>query len=1282
MSGTSLLLSGGTHTLNEGPFCVVENLENVSIRGRRDSSTAIYCDSSNEIRRGIMFLNITNLSITDVTITNCGEEIPDRLSGYIDETFTYLGPRQRGALILVHCTNVILENVVVDKSFGFSILALTPLGETVVENLLLSNTNQHSSIDCVAPTERYDMYCAGSGAVFLYADTNPTNGAVMQDEPTSLTITNSTFINNTNLIPVDQLIELISILGVGFETQPITLFGSSGLAVFFGQRNFFVDAKIINTAIISCRGNVGTMTILHYNTVRMSHVLLDGVVVADNHVGFPLDLSRGGGLLILVTIFVDALSTFPSFSNDIYDIMEITRSTFARNSAYNGGGIMFYTTPQNVSDIRLVLTDTTFVENVAQFGAALNFFQFQFSTSQSVVYIYMEDIVAVNNTYFNANVSRNSPENSAVFLVSHGANITLVGSDEKGSLFLDNDISVLGTVGTSIILRGNISFIGNRGYVGGAISLLDTSILYIHNSSSVNFVQNSAFTRGGAIYSNTLGSAVTETCAIQFYSETRISLSLEELQFLDIYVLFSNNSARVAGNSVFANPLYNCFFLPLTSIDIVETLMEQGILVYREVFQFVNSVGNGLAELNSEQEEICICKNGTFVAGDCGNTRFHQLDREVLPGETFVVFLDPIDSAGIPVASLLYSELSTDSSAAVELGPSQLVRSLPGTSKCIAVKFTIFAPENSMVHLNLFATVGGPKASIEVNITSCPPGFTLGNSDGRQQCMCSDFVLNTLHSTCNLTSYTVARPENYWLGTTTENGSEVLQFISTCPIDYCRDDITDVDLQVPDQICVSGRTGTLCGACKDELSAIFGPAECRDCSNAWLATLLLYAVAGVLMVLVAFLLDLTITHGTITGVFFYANIVRVNSNIFFRAGRDGFLFFCLSWLNLEVGFPLCFYDGMSESAKLGLQYVFPAYIILILSVIVFLSQRSLIMQRILSQFDGTHALVSIFYISFLKLLRSVIDTVTLVTIVTENRDNTFVWFFDGTQRITSAVTVSLIIIGFLTLFTFILPYVILVTFSTHIQRLANSPRLNAYFDASLAPYKDNFRYWFGARLILTCVLYLTIANRGTDNPTLTLTLQISFLVGFAILQAFLQPFKKLGMAILDMSFMINLIALTIGTSYTVQAENRNDDQNILVNFSITVTLITYVGIVFYHAAIRLYRYEIIKRKTDQFVEKVKNLYESRKRNVKEIAGREQVDVKEEEGGEGAPQGVKYLNAPNRNGSKKSPTSSCISLHDMTPAPDDAKEHLSSSQLREPVLDFLDVPELVSNRRTA
>ena len=177
-------------------------------------------------------------------------------------------------------------------------------------------------------------------------------------------------------------------------------------------------------------------------------------------------------------------------------------------------------------------------------------------------------------------------------------------------------------------------------------------------------------------------------------------------------------------------------------------------------------------------------------------------------------------------------------------------------------------------------------------MTRCPPGFIISKTEDEcNQCVCSEFVTSDIQSTCDVERYTVKRPGNSWLGTIQKNGTLQLAYAPMCPINYCNDEVTDVDLSIPYQLCMSGSTGILCGACKDGLSSIFGSADCKKCTNSWLAMILIFAVLGPLLVTLLFLLNLTVTQDTINGLIFYDNAMSVNGNIFFRKSRQGFLLY-------------------------------------------------------------------------------------------------------------------------------------------------------------------------------------------------------------------------------------------------------------------------------------------------------------------------------------------------------------------------------------------------------
>ena len=106
-----------------------------------------------------------------------------------------------------------------------------------------------------------------------------------------------------------------------------------------------------------------------------------------------------------------------------------------------------------------------------------------------------------------------------------------------------------------------------------------------------------------------------------------------------------------------------------------------------------------------------------------------------------------------------------------------------------------------------------------------------------------------------------------------------------CPLDYCNNSVIFVDIQSPestDNQCAFNHSGFLCGGCAPGLSLAIGSSRCIHCSNNnGISFFVLFIVVGVAFVLFIKLLDLTVVHGTINGLIFYANIIRIFQGMFF-----------------------------------------------------------------------------------------------------------------------------------------------------------------------------------------------------------------------------------------------------------------------------------------------------------------------------------------------------------------------------------------------------------------
>ena len=125
-----------------------------------------------------------------------------------------------------------------------------------------------------------------------------------------------------------------------------------------------------------------------------------------------------------------------------------------------------------------------------------------------------------------------------------------------------------------------------------------------------------------------------------------------------------------------------------------------------------------------------------------------------------------------------------------------------------------------------------------------------------------------------------------------------------------------VTLNGSDVQCYGNRRGILCGQCKEMYSLALGSLHCRNCvSKSFIALILPFGSAGVVLVIRIFLLHLTVDIGTLNGLTFYMNVVQADRQTFFPSGTV-----FIAWLNLDFGIESCFLLGMDIY---GFNFYFP-----------------------------------------------------------------------------------------------------------------------------------------------------------------------------------------------------------------------------------------------------------------------------------------------------------------------------------------------------------------------
>jgi len=342
------------------------------------------------------------------------------------------------------------------------------------------------------------------------------------------------------------------------------------------------------------------------------------------------------------------------------------------------------------------------------------------------------------------------------------------------------------------------------------------------------------------------------------------------------------NTADYAGSAVYGGSLDYCL-VPGVGSHLL--LVPSGPHIFEMVFNFINtSYNSDPSYISSDPTNICFCNAN--MKPNCNESTFKVT---AFPGKRFKLSVVVVGQKTGTVPGDIHASFSRHGPS---LGALEDVQTINSTD-CSDLSYTVYSSDHSEV---IFLQVQQPEDNsgiyshpiqkkIEVTLKKCPPGFALNH----KQCNCIHLMaINNI--SCNISTETIHRPPPVWIGYhidshngTTPNAGVL--FHHHCPFDFCLPH--DVDINVTnltikeDEQCDVGRTGVLCGACKEGLSLALGTSKCIHCTNYWLLLLVVFIFAGIALVFLLIVCNLTVTEGTLNGLIFYANIVQINSAIFF-----------------------------------------------------------------------------------------------------------------------------------------------------------------------------------------------------------------------------------------------------------------------------------------------------------------------------------------------------------------------------------------------------------------
>ena len=1130
----SFIFMPGIHHLNMS--LTVENTARLSFEGiatENGENPVVECTRRWTV--GLVFINVTDLSVQNINIVNCACGNNASTSALINFPAVFF---QRGKNLRLSCIQF------VDGAFSI---------RNMKGNISISSVTVISHLYTVIKGVSVSI---GTSYLTFYEDCD--------HDPINLIITrcNFTFINEKVVsAPFSK-----SSAGLADRLRAVTLI----------LHCVNVQASITKSQFSGFKGfdDGGNMAVILQNNLRSYQfpVILDECIFKEGHA------VRGGAIYIsLVQTYKSSTSLMhrdPQASTSLMhrnpqvntkDAVKFSNTIFLNNSASFVGAAVCIVQKESYTSNRVLRVE---FKNCTFFG------NFLLNGSHGGIAIHILQFVAIkymkysrpqyNTTLQNCSIHRNFVKHKTYCSAGNGVIMII-----RNSLFTivnttltSNNCTAILAVGSNLVFEGWLNISGNNGSSGGGLMFCDGTVMFLKPHTHVYIANNSVEHAGGGICVDSQCLETKPMCFFQFTKEIYSNYSLQET----IKIELKNNHARkYAGHNLFGGFVDRCFILDSPKSNKAPI---DGYHAFLSIFDVDTSASSSVTSIPLK---VCFCYDNTLY--DCGHNHFNT---KAYPGQPFNV---PAVIVGQLNGTVSGSVRTLHTTAVYK---SQELQKVPST-KCTNLKYTVISNSShelitlfvdhdgdisAYLHLKLF-----PYRYVNVILLDCPVGFEKECRTDKMNysiCKCScKQEIKDLVLTCSIKNQTITKPSSGWIGYIPDpyrrntRNKKYIAVHSICPFDYCIP--TNITLHSTnssidqDKECQFNRTGILCGACPGNLSVILGTSGCWKCSSRSLALIILFAVMGIVLVGFLTVSNFTVSEGTISGLIFYANVVQIGATNFFSPTDRTMLTIALkvfiSWINLDFGISSCLYNGMDAYAKAWLQFVFPVYLWVLSGVIVFLCNRYISVTRVFRR-NSVKVLSTVILLSFTKLLRSVVTTMSFVAVhlyVPETRVTRHLWLNDPNVLFLQGKHIILFTAGLL--FASLCGIFFLYLFCIqHLQRFHCIQRIRPFTDCYTGPYTPSARFWTGL-LLLSRVALLVASSLQT---------YVSCVVGVSASLLFIAHLIPGGLysqkrhSVLESFFLLNLIILCIRRNNTPDYDR--------IKWSGSASFLVFVGLLIYHCS--------------------------------------------------------------------------------------------------------------------
>ena len=819
--------------------------------------------------------------------------------------------------------------------------------------------------------------------------------------------------------------------------------------------------------------------------------------------------------------------------------------SLSHNKAINGGGMLVITSLFRILDGELHITNNT----VSDTGGGIYLYQ---ST------LYVRGTVDISN-------------NSAV--------------NRGGGIHAISSVIIVRNQKTNHKNNSELSLCSNSAFNGGGVCLEVNSQFYVtqlvvsqETRRLIHLFENRA-DLGGALYVaddtnlGTCSSGSSQNLTAISHSECFFqlkSVTKDVYTFSDVFE-YANNIAYTSGSLLFGGLLDRC------TVSSLYTYHKK----YSKVPCFADNILN---DTSSHPIKLCLCSPNGTMHEICINNEIEK-SVTVKKGETFSLYVVAIDQMNHTINATIHSYLSNTGT----LEERQRIQKINNT--CTELSFAVTSLVNEET---LIVYADGPckdlgisplKVKIHLNPCDCPAGFEVYTKvETKCVCICHS-KLRSLpfmkELKCNSTSLTITRTKPFWISF--ENGNFIVY--DECPSDYCVPPFLPINIDLnssdgPDVQCNFKRSGKLCGQCQEGLTLSLGSSRCMECPDYWPANLIAVIIGalftGVVLVGLLLVTNLTVAAGTLNGVIFYANVLSTNQNLFMPFQNPNFHSVFIAWLNLDLGFDVCFVKGMDTYDKTWLQIAFPVYLILVVITIMIVSKYSVRFSRVISPKNPVATLATLILLSYTKLLdNSIIATLyASLSYIPESEDDEYVevvWAYDasvpylkGKHILLFIVAILVFLIGFVYTFLLLFWQWLVYLPNNILFKWVRNTKLSSFIDAYHAPFSARNRYWTGLLLLARVILHVTAAISGIPSVNL---LSILLVIGcIFLLQGYsgIHIYKRWPLNILEFTSYFNILIYTSCKFYVLQTEGSSIA---IAYVSISVEFVLFLSVIVYHVSI-------------------------------------------------------------------------------------------------------------------